>query len=181
MKLLENDLPPYLAKLDRHMPLSQHIEAESFSNLSLNNSIDTQKENLFESRHNIFDGDKYDIFSNQIDPALVHIGKLNRFESEKQDRLEFLRQQKQDIISSVEDDEYDDTYDSSNETNGQKNDMSLDKNQVFLIEVYNQYPHRFHPSARKTKERMIMKENLGWSDEQIEGWFTMLNRNVTIF
>lgn len=31
---------------------------------------------------------------------------------------------------------------------------------------------------RKSKERETMRSQTGWSDEQIEGWYIMLMRNV---
>jgi hypothetical protein len=82
MKLLENDLPDYLAKLDRSMPLKAEDATlnQQMDSLALNDSPDVPpdlppRQNLLSERKNVYDGDKYDIFSNQVDPKLVHIGK----------------------------------------------------------------------------------------------------------
>ncbi len=89
----------------------------------------------------------------------------------------------------MDEDEYDDTYDTSDiklsglyVTEGESIDTSnaekSDPNEEYLIQLYTSKAALFHPSSRKSKDREALKQKLGWTDEMLEGWYTMLNRNV---
>lgn len=104
------------------------------------------------------------------------------------------------------DDEYDDTYDSTDIKWGAAGDdakdaaldvfgekesqmaqkeatqntpggLSATPQERLLVETYHRDPSLFDPSQRKTKLRDRLKESTGMSDEQLEGWFKMLERN----
>ena len=53
-----------------------------------------------------------------------------------------------------------------------------DKTERYLVQLYHQDAGLFHPSQRNTKGREDIRNHLGLSDEQIEGWYIMLLRNV---
>jgi hypothetical protein len=54
----------------------------------------------------------------------------------------------------------------------------VDKNEEYLIGLYHSNPGVFHPSQRKSIQRQNIRDYLRWTDEQIEGWFVMLQRDV---
>lgn len=45
------------------------------------------------------------------------------------------------------------------------------------MELYKKDPSFFHPSARKGKDRIDFCNSIKWTNEQVEGWFIMFNRN----
>jgi hypothetical protein len=83
------------------------------------------------------------------------------------------------LHAAEEDDEYDDTYDDVYDPMGDK-EAPMDKTEEYLMEAHQKNPACFHPSYRKSQERKQMREYLSWTDEQIEGWFVMLNRDVRV-
>ena len=85
--------------------------------------------------------------------------------------------EKQRILQSLEesDDEYNDTYDDLIPTN-QLEDVS--KTEQLLVAYYLNNPEIFHKSSKGTKERLKLIKDTGMSDEQLQGWYTMLNRSV---
>ncbi|KAI8896146.1 hypothetical protein BC833DRAFT_622385 [Globomyces pollinis-pini] len=207
MKLLEDELPDYLRKLDKTMPRTnvlqnnmafKSVEDDEISLVEVASDHDTQTDEIVEvpdllaERRNIFDGDKYDIFAGQkLNPDTFHIGKEEKFVDDEADRRRFIEEQKQLILASQyeEDDEYDDTYDGSDiklsgnyEEDSQKenpstNSKSSNDVERILVELYNSNPTIFHISQRKSKDRIKLRETTHWSDEQLEGWYIMLNRN----
>ncbi|EPZ33408.1 hypothetical protein O9G_003911 [Rozella allomycis CSF55] len=63
------------------------------------------------------------------------------------------------------------------QTDNDVNTHSFDEVEMKALAAYNANGNIFHRNFRKTKERENLKSQLGWTDEQIEGWATMLNRN----
>jgi activating signal cointegrator complex subunit 2 len=47
-----------------------------------------------------------------------------------------------------------------------------------LVEMFKADPAFFHSSARKSKSRQELCQKLKWTNEQVEGWFIMFNRNT---
>ncbi|KAJ3352998.1 hypothetical protein HDU91_005936 [Kappamyces sp. JEL0680] len=200
IEILEDSLPPHLAKLDRSLPsrntpaqavsraLVRVSSVDSMATVGSREMSDATEEpgaNSLQDRLNVFDGDKFDVFSGK------HVDT-----NYDRERAEFLREQKQAIIASQleDDDEYDDTYDTTDiklsghyavaedpdPTPGNAEQPKIDTTEKHLVHLYTETPSIFHPSARKSKERDGLRAKLQWTDEQIEGWFIMLNRNVCL-
>ena len=86
--------------------------------------------------------------------------------------------EKQKIISMMQDDdndEYDDTYDDL--LPQQVEDGEVDKIEQILVECYTSSPEIFHKSAKGSKARLKLIQDTGMSDEQLQGWYVMLNRS----
>ena len=104
--ILENSLPEELNNLDR----------------SLSKSDVMKQSNVLSSRHNIYDQDEFDIFTNaKVDLSRVQKGKTRATESMKRvfDTEKDVESMKQLILNYDEtfddyEDEYDDTYDEQN-------------------------------------------------------------------
>ena len=134
---------------------------------------------------------------------IVSTSKTSALYTVKDD--EFLQAQKERyLLSTVYDDEYDDTYDSQDvKLAGTVELHSVDelessvvdarnlrpvsastpndpyaKHQSYLVSMYNSHPHSiFEKSARKSPIRSEMKKVTQLADEQIEGWFRILQRD----
>ncbi|KAJ3326038.1 hypothetical protein HDV06_002423 [Boothiomyces sp. JEL0866] len=185
MKLLEDDLPDYLKKMDRSLKRSSQVQPEVREVQQIEpHQIFEPKPEILSSRRNIFDGDQFDVFAHTVDPSKVQIGKKKNIDSEH-GRLEFLKSQREKILATqFDDDEYDDTYDSvdflpaSNEDLPKDSvDSKPDPIEKKLVEMYNVNEAIFHQSQRKSLARQALVKQTGWSNEQIEGWYIMLNRN----
>ena len=104
--ILENSLPGELNSLNRNLSKSE-VMGQS---------------NVLSSRHNIYDKDEFDIFSNSnVNLSRVHKGKTRNTTSMKTvfDKERDVESMKQLILNYDEtfddyDDEYDDTYDEQN-------------------------------------------------------------------
>mgnify|MGYP003365026631 CR=1 FL=1 len=58
----------------------------------------------------------------------------------------------------------------TDQTNKSSADKKLDEEQQFIWAAFNSDPSVFSREKRKSPERKQLKQNLNWSDEQIEGW-----------
>jgi activating signal cointegrator complex subunit 2 len=104
--ILENSLPGELSNLDRNLSKSEVMK----------------QSNVLSSRHNIYDQDEFDIFTNaNVDLTRVQKGKTRVTESMKSvfDKERDVESVKQIILNYDEtfndyEDEYDDTYDEQN-------------------------------------------------------------------
>jgi hypothetical protein len=97
---------------------------------------------------------------------------------------------KASIVSNYEklyDDEYDDTYDMDDGTVGVHEAAAEDDEEVkdpvalaspILMGVYASNPSVFDRQARKSTAREALKQQTQLSDEQIEGWRVLFERNV---
>lgn len=94
-------------------------------------------------------------------------------------------------------DEYDDTYDDpertiahpanprlkiirddvDEETTGSEADEDIE---AVVYRWFKMSPSAFEKTARKTKERDLLKQETKWTDEQIEGWKNMTERDLSI-
>ena len=116
----------------------------------------------------------------------------------------FIQSEKENVLQRIYkmyEDEYDDTYDDINEVNGPvdlnavENDDVLDvvksnknKDQAStnsieyegdLVSAYVDHRDLFHRSNRKLPARQALQRKTGMSEEQIEGWAIMMDRNVS--
>ncbi|AOW01893.1 hypothetical protein B0I75DRAFT_39407 [Yarrowia lipolytica] len=87
------------------------------------------------------------------------------------------------MIYESDEDERDDTYEGmegGTEEDSQAN-AKLDKIQQYLFQLYSSNKQVFDKLDRKSKARAELKKTTEWSDEQIEGWARMLERNPRQF
>ncbi|KAI8927272.1 hypothetical protein BC831DRAFT_452883 [Entophlyctis helioformis] len=227
MKIIEDDLPDYIKRLDRSMPRTSPRPPPMPQSSSLDviphslresvvwaesgdaTPVERDVDDLLANRRNVYDGDELDVFSrgNTVDRTKITQGKTERAHLIEQERTQFVQDVKSVILESQYDeydDEYDDTYDSTdirlagtvelhmgdeNETAvlDRKQRMADANNQdssdptlsfeAFLVSMYTSDPSVFQQSQRKSAKRAQMRQMTGMSDEQIEGWFKMLERN----
>lgn len=83
------------------------------------------------------------------------------------------------LIYQADEDEHDDTYDEAEVQSEEKpaSSSALDATEKYLWQLYNKTPDSFDQKSRKSKQRNEMKKQTNWSDEQLEGWAKMLERN----
>lgn len=80
------------------------------------------------------------------------------------------------LLYESDEDERDDTYDANERTTGGEELIDFT-----LFCIYKKYPEAFEKSQRRTKERGHIKSETKWSDEQLEGWWRMLQRSPRRF
>lgn len=123
--ILDSSLPPGLQNIDRTLQRSaETTEAGSNDKAVLNGlASEAEQRSVLGDRLNIYDGDEFDVFQNNVDITRVHIGKKNKTavgdKSEVSSMKPFYKRF-EDVVEIVEegdgdvyDDEYDDTYDSN--------------------------------------------------------------------
>ncbi|KAJ3182296.1 hypothetical protein HDU87_008458 [Geranomyces variabilis] len=231
MKILEDDLPDVVTRLDRGMSRTAPVaptapappippRADSVLTPTEWNS-DVDAGSLVSARRNVYDGDEFDIFNRGrvVDLDRVRFGKKNDGGNVLNDKS-FVREQRDMLLATqyssdsededrptagkydMYDDEYDDAYDTSDiklsgkaepptETE-EVEDVVLKKKhgaaladvvdpfaaaEAELVAAYTSSPAVFAKSARKQAAREALKKKTQMSDEQIEGWGTMLERN----
>ncbi|CAG8454843.1 15988_t:CDS:2 [Acaulospora morrowiae] len=192
-QLLQGTLPPNLEKLDRSMV--------RYTPDKVHEDINEKEESPLVNRRNIFDNDEFDVFSGKVlDSTRVNLGKKNRGTAEKLlDDKSFVGTYKESIIdvacNMMYEDEYDDTYDSSGlkmrgidlhlvdeldegSTSRQNIDPSI-IHEGELVRALQSNPSVFEKSraAKNSAERDRLKKVTQMTDEQLEGWFIMFQRN----
>ncbi|KAJ3164381.1 hypothetical protein HDU88_005479 [Geranomyces variabilis] len=231
MKILEDDLPDVVTRLDRGMARTAPVapaapappippRADSALTPAEWNT-DADAGSLVSARRNIHDGDEFDIFNRGriVDLDRVHFGKKNDGGNVLNDKS-FVREQRDALLATqyssdsededrpavgkydMYDDEYDDAYDTSDiklsgkaepptETEEVEDALLKKKHGAALADVidpfaaaeadlvaaYTTSPAVFAKSARKQAAREALKKKTRMTDEQIEGWGTMLERN----
>ena len=182
MKILEDSLPSHIANLDRKM---ESLRLSDTTNVPLKDSHGGSTDTL--ASFHSFENEQVMTTANSSKPE--NANATRSLNTEELERAEFIRLHKNLILASAagfeEEDEYDDTYDGV-QTLGLEPDQedapkTNNSKESYLINFYLSDPSAFHPSNRKSKIREEMKSHLGQSDEQLEGWYLMLNRNVTVF
>lgn len=219
MKILEDALPDHIKKLDRTLPRTFPIEQSNNSVVAYNPQPESQQtgnksppptydESMGSTveRRNIYNGDEFDVFKN---PALLsdttkvsHGKQRHMLTAEKvldQDKSEFIRDAKDQIIRDVQTFDEDDAYDEE-DVEEYVNIAVLDKtmseirivdeqevtdgpsdttanHEAYLVSIYTTDPSVFDIQQRKCKLRQQMCEATGLTHEQIEGWFQVLQRN----
>ncbi|GBC08059.1 hypothetical protein RclHR1_00790009 [Rhizophagus clarus] len=190
-RLLTQSLPEHLASMDH--TLSREVEVIKNSN-----------DDLLSQRRNIFDNDEFDVFSGKtLDTSRIHRGKKNRGTADKLlDDKSFIETNKESmmnmIYNTMYEDEYDDTYDTSGlnmrgidlrmvdeidelGTNS-RNKTEIDPgimHEEKLIKMYQSDPSIFDRTnaVRKSDKRAQLRKITKMTDEQIEGWYIMFQRN----
>ncbi|KAL1929340.1 hypothetical protein VTP01DRAFT_1478 [Rhizomucor pusillus] len=190
MQMLDNNLPPSVAGLYRSMPRQAVVEVQR-----------EETQSMLASRRNIFDNDEFDLLSGKatVDHSKVHMGKKSRGNAETiLDDKSFMSSEKQNMLQRIYnmyEDEYDDTYDDINEVSGPVElDAMEDEDAVDivkrsatnntsdavdreLLQIYIDKPDIFKRSARKSSERAVLRQRMDMTDEQLEAWCIMLDRN----
>ncbi|KAG7918009.1 hypothetical protein KL905_004088 [Ogataea polymorpha] len=83
-------------------------------------------------------------------------------------------------LAKDEDYESDEEFAESKHAN-QERDHSMESLDLTLLQVFKSNPEAFDRSSRHTDYRNQLKSELKWTDEQIEGWARMLERNPRRF
>jgi activating signal cointegrator complex subunit 2 len=186
--LLDDSLPPHLADLDRSEQAPAHdTHQQAVAETLVPRSTPPPPQSFVPERRNVFDEDEFD--RADFDVSRLHIGKRNKSVTSADEP------NKAAILSALaafdsDDDERDDTYDFedvggtvdntapdgepglSGKASGEENDMAL-------FGAYQSAPEMFGRSfdVRKGQARRALKAETGMTDEQIEGWAIMLQRD----
>ncbi|KAI7847088.1 hypothetical protein BDC45DRAFT_576232 [Circinella umbellata] len=199
MQLLDDDLPEPLNTLDRTL---KELPPSAGQVISLD---ENRQPSILDSRRNIFDNDEFDLLSREtisVNKSKIHMGPRDRGTADTmlQDQS-FIKSEKENVLQRIHkmyEDEYDDTYDDINDLSGPvdldavENDDALDvvksnnKSQAStniiesegdLVSAYVDRRDLFHRSNRKLPARQALQKKTGMSEEQIEGWAIMMDRN----
>ncbi|ANB13184.1 Cue3p [Sugiyamaella lignohabitans] len=82
------------------------------------------------------------------------------------------------LIYEADEDERDDTYDDAPRTEEEAaSTAALMKIEKQLWQIYNSTPDIFKRESRKAKQRLELRKVTGWTDEQIEGWARIIEKN----
>lgn len=188
--LLDDNLPPHLASLDRTENLPEGITTPQTHDLARGLEPHSTPP-LLPTRRNIHDDDAFDRLA--IDTSKLALGRRNA--DLTADKLLSTQQrpsnQKAAILSALalfdsDDDERDDTYDA--EDVGGTVDTTADDNagerreEVHEEALYNAYkmsPEVFNRDSetRRGRYRASLKSETGLTDEAIEGWGIMAGRD----
>ncbi|POS87157.1 hypothetical protein EPUL_003523 [Erysiphe pulchra] len=188
--ILEGTLPPHLEELKRTEQLESIPKTSYHEKLKAHETYSTLPD-----RHNVFDNDKFD--RGEIDASRIHFGHRDSSQTAKSlldDRSSALK--KEAIFSALaafdlDDDERDDTYDFADvggtvDTTNPEDDLETHTNNQSQI-IYNETLFRafkMNPEVfkrdgviRRGKEREKLRQQVGLTDEVIEGWALMLSRD----
>ncbi|KAI9283999.1 hypothetical protein BC943DRAFT_338560 [Umbelopsis sp. AD052] len=203
-QLLEDNLPPNLASMDRTLarkPMAAEQPADEqvatvMSNLSL--SDDSQ----LRTRRNIFDNDEFDVFAGKkVQTQQIHRGKQNRGTADKMlDDKSFVQSEKASLlerIANIYEDEIDDTYDDVGMPTGKvdlgavedgsedvvrERRTEMDPGIIHESDLVHAFVNNitiFDRSAasRRSPQRAQLRKVTNMTDEQLEGWSIMFSRN----
>ncbi|ROW08688.1 hypothetical protein VPNG_06391 [Cytospora leucostoma] len=181
--LLEDSLPSHLKEADRSEQLSTNAKPRRRSSL-----VPRSTPPLIPTRRNIYDDDELDRLA--VDTSRLHIGK--RAPEKTADDILADRStapKKAAILSALaafdsDDDERDDTYDAADvggtvdATNTELEPVN--DNEEALWKAYQADAKAFDrdQATRRGAARSKLKLETGMTDEAIEGWAVMLNRNA---
>ncbi|RDL32448.1 CUE-containing protein [Venustampulla echinocandica] len=189
--LLEDSLPTHLQSADRSESLKTNHQPSS--DLVPNLAPRSTPPQL-PSRRNVFDDDEFDQLA--IDASKLHFGRRNPNQTADdvlQDKSN--APNKAAILSALaafdsDDDERDDTYDvadvggtvdsaASGNKPEEANNEVRDAQDEALFRAYKMTPSLFARDAatRRSKPRFALKEELNMTDEAIEGWAVVLQRD----
>lgn len=161
-----------------------------------------EHESVLSSRRNIYDNDEFDIFTHRtVDTSKVYTGKKDKGNADSLlDDKSFIQSEKNNVLQRVVDmydDDYDDTYDEINDVGVpstldgdsavdivKKKQELLDpgiQNESTLVHSFTENPELFgrNGTARKSTKRAELRKRTNMTDEQLEGWAIMFNRNVS--
>jgi len=185
--LLEDSLPEHLRALDRSEQASAPIVNEKAQIEQLApRSTPPPRESFIPQRRNVFDDDEFDRLA--VDASRLHLGKKPEESAPGQPN-------KAAILSALaafdsDDDERDDTYDVEDVGGtvdtahpdgepGPSAKVTQEENDMALFTAYKSVPDIFGRSfnTRRGQARQALKAETGMTDEQIEGWAIMLQRD----
>ncbi|KAG2214411.1 hypothetical protein INT47_000967 [Mucor saturninus] len=159
-----------------------------------------EHESVLSSRRNVYDNDEFDIFTHRtVDTSKVYTGKKDKGNADSLlDDKSFIQSEKKNVLQRVVDmydDDYDDTYDEINDAGApstldgdsavdivKKKQELLDpgiQNESLLVHSFTENPELFgrNGTARKSTKRAELRKRTEMTDEQLEGWAIMFNRN----
>lgn len=186
--LLEDDLPPHLASLDRNeqAPIFDSSMQAGIDHLAPS-STPPPPEPFIPERRNVYDNDEFDKLTH--DTSRLHFGKR------EEKTTPAGQTNKSAILSALaafdaDDDERDDTYDAQdvggsidvahpNGEPGQAAKVTQEENDMALFTSYKSNPELFGRTfdVRRGQARAALKSETGMTDEAIEGWAIMLQRD----
>ncbi|ORE06779.1 hypothetical protein BCV72DRAFT_118389 [Rhizopus microsporus var. microsporus] len=178
-----------------HYLESNHGDAEAVIMHLLN---EKEAPSVLSSRKNIYDNDEFDVFANKtVDTSKMYLGKKDKGNADAllEDKSVIDKTSIMQRVIDMYEDEYDDTYDDINDaagvvTMGQEEAQDVVKRKVvvqdpgaeheqLLVHVYMDNPDvlKRNGTARKSPKRAELRKQTGMTDEQLEGWAIMFNRN----
>ena len=189
--LLDNTLPRSLQTADRaetlphHEPLVDEDTGDLVPDLAPHSTPP-----MLPKRRNVYDDDDFDRLS--IDASRLHIGSKDAdLTADQLLAAQPPTSQKAAILSALasfdsDDDERDDTYDVAdvggtidNTTADSDQDVKPDQNEATLFTAYKMNHVAFQRGAetRRSLSRRNLRMETGMSDEAIEGWAIMMQRD----
>ncbi len=203
--LLEDNLPPRLASLDRGAKLPPTPAEATGHDLApdLNPRPTPKTSPTLPARRNIYDDDEFDQLA--INTSNLHFGRKDA--KKTADDVLKDRQQAPDrarIMAALaafdsDDDERDDTYDTAdiggtvevsgpdginlgdprNNSNFGQAESAQDARDEMLFKVWKQSAEVFgrDTATRRSQPREVLKRETGMTDEALEGWALMLTRD----
>ncbi|KAI9778166.1 MAG: hypothetical protein M1816_004250 [Peltula sp. TS41687] len=182
-QLLDDSLPEHLRGADHHEDIDTHLP-----NIPPDLSPRPTPPPLPE-RRNVFDNDELDSLT--VSSSRLHIGRKNpTYTAEDILNDRSTAPNKAAILSALaafdsDDDERDDTYDMADvggtvdSNNAEANVVISDQIEETLFDAYRFAPATFErdSTARKSQARAALRNETGMTDEAIEGWRVMLNRD----
>ncbi|CAO3691459.1 unnamed protein product [Umbelopsis ramanniana] len=203
-QLLEDNLPPNLATMDRTLdrkPMAAEQKAEEQVSTVMN-SLSLSEDSQLRTRRNIFDNDEFDVFAGKkVNTQQIHRGKQNHGTADKLlDDKSFVQSEKASLlerIANIYEDEIDDTYDDVGLPTGKvdlgavedgSEDVVRERRTVMdpgivhesdLVHAFVNNITIFDRSAasRRSPQRAQLRKATGMTDEQLEGWSIMFSRN----
>lgn len=186
--LLDDSLPPHLQSADRNeqAPVFDSSMQAGIDHLAPA-STPPPPEPFIPERKNVFDNDELDQLT--MDTSRLHFGKRNDPTTTSS------QPNKSAILSALaafdaDDDERDDTYDAQDVGGsidnahpdgepGQAAKVTQEENDAALFASYRSHPELFGRSfdVRRGQPRAALKAQTGLTDEAIEGWAIMLQRD----
>ncbi|KAK5716424.1 hypothetical protein LTR15_009315 [Elasticomyces elasticus] len=183
--LLDDSLPSHLQSLDRSdAGIAFDITPQEQIEHLVPRSTPPPPEPFVPDRRNVFDDD--DLLA--ADASRLHLGK-------RPQRAESGPANKAAILSALsafdaDDDERDDTYDAEDVGGtvdtahpdgepGPAAKVTQEENEMALFTAYSSAPEMFERTfnIRRGQARMALKSETGMTDEQIEGWAIMLQKD----
>ncbi|KAL7910961.1 hypothetical protein GGI35DRAFT_446103 [Trichoderma velutinum] len=183
--LFDETLPPHLATADRTEPLS-HTQPDTKAHKDL---APRPTPTQLPIRRNVFDDDEFDRLA--VDTSKISFGKNPEKTADDVLRDKSTAPNKAAILSALasldpDDDERDDTYDAADvggtvDAGNQEADGVNDSNEELLFRAFQADLRIFarDTETRRSATRVKLRDETGMTDEAIEGWAVMLQRNPT--
>ncbi|KAM7203134.1 putative cue domain containing protein [Naviculisporaceae sp. PSN 640] len=184
--LLEDSLPPHLRDADRSEELAPQAVSRPHHELAPRSTPPPQSD--LPARRNVFDDDDFDRLV--VNTSNLQLGKRTDIDADTILADRSKAPNKAAILSALaafdsDDDERDDTYD-ADDVGGTVDVMNPEADTVIaegteakLYEAYSATPKLFDRdnAVRRGIERVRLRHETGMTDEAIEGWALMLERN----